>query len=585
MPDYTCMPFFLHKYKTMADLQRRKFDIRLAELKNERLSHEAPWKDLRDYQAPNRGNFDEDKGKEGQRKDGKIYNGIPALAARTLEAGMNAGVTTPSRPWFRLAMNNRELMEREDVRTYLRGSEEVMYQIFNQSNFYPMASALYLELGVFGTAIMSTVTDSQDVVRFDTYTIGEYWIATNSRGIVDVVYRRIWKTPSQLVQEFGEENVSDTVKNLLKKGGGNQATEQLIAVIHAVEPNDDRIPNMIDAKNMKYRSVYYEEGNVSNSNQFLSVSGFNRFPYMTTRWKVNGSDPYGTDQPGIHSLGDSKQLQSATFRKAAGLDRNLNPPLQAPADLKNQTIMNVPGGVTWVSSFNQGQGIRPMYDVRVPLGDILQDIEQTQDRVKDAYYVDLFLAIQSNNRPQDMKAEVAFQIDKERLLMLGPVLEGLNNDFLDPLIDRVFELAEEANVLPEAPADLKGVDVKVEYVSSLAKAQKINAISNMERLSSLVGLWGQFDPGVIDKIDFDQAVDEAAEILDVPTSIIRSDDDVAEVRAAKQQVMNQQMALESGVAAAGAAKDLANAPVGTSNMLEQLAGQIPSGLLPGGQTP
>jgi hypothetical protein len=554
------------------ELKRKKFDIRLSEMKNIRQPHEGPLKDIRDYQAPNRGNFDEDKGKEGQRKDLKIYNGSPALAARTLEAGMNAGVTAPSRPWFRLAMANRELMEREDVRAYLRGVEQAMYQIFSRSNFYPMASSLYLELGVFGTAAMSVQADFDDVAIFDTYTIGEYWIATNARKKVDVLYRRIYMTPTQLIEKFGKEKVSQYVRNLAGKAGSDQATEQKIKIIHAVEPNDDRIPNMIDAKNKAYRSVYYEEEAVSNSNEFLSVSGFDVFPYMVSRWKTNGSNPYGTDQPGIVALGDAKQLQSGTFRKAAGLDRNLNPPLQIPADMKNQTVQNVPGGATYRTSFNQGDGIKPLYEVRVPLGDIIQDIQEIENRIRSAYYVDLFLAIQANNRPQDMKAEVAFQIDKERLLMLGPVLESLNEDFLDPLIDRVFELGENAGVFPEAPEDLSGVDLNVEYVSSLAKAQKTAAISNMERLTGLVGLWASIDPGVVDKLDLDQAVDEASEILDVPTSIIRSDDEVKVVREAKQAVANQQIMLQAGVAAAGAAKDLANAPVGTGNMLEQLSG-------------
>ena len=549
---------------------RKKFDTRLADMKNIRIPHEGPLKDLRDYIAPNRGNFLEDEGNRGKRKDLKIYNGIPTLSARTFGAGMKAGVTSSSRPWFRLAMSDRGLMERDDVRAYLRGVEERLYQIFNKSNFYPMAAVSYYELGVFGTAPMSIKADFEDIVRFDTYTVGEYWIATNSRGVVDVLYRRIWKTPVQLIEEFGKENVShETITK------ANTKPDDKIKVIHAVEPNDERIPDMIDAENKTYRSVYYEEGSRADEG-FLAVSGFDTFPYVVSRWSVNASDPYGTDQPGLIALGDAKQLQAGTFRKAAGLDRNLNPPLQAPADLKNQRIMNVPGGVTFVSSFSGSQGIKPMYDVRIPLQDIIQDNLQIEERIKDAFFVNMFLAIQANNRPQDMKAEVAFQIDKERLLMLGPVLESLNEDFLNPLIDRVFFIAQEAGVLPEPPEDLADQDLKIEYVSSLAKAQKVAAISNMERLSGLIGLWAQFNPDVIDKFDFDQATDEASEILDVPTNIIRSDEDVAEIRKIKQQMKQGQMALESGVAAAGAAKDLANAPVGTGNMLEQLAGVTPA---------
>lgn len=558
----------------MADHKSRKqFNIRLAEMKNTRQPHEAPWKDIRDYQVPNRGNFEEDKGREGQRKDLKIYNGTPALDARTLQAGMKAGVTSSSRPWFREAMANRNLMKRSDVREYLHGVQEVLYQIYNQSNFYTMASLLYLEFGAFGIGAMSIKADFEDVARFDTYTIGEYWAAINARSIVDVLYRRIWKTPVQLIEEFGKENVSQDVMNMAKSGSPGKP----VKIIHAVEPNDDRIPNMIDAKNKAYRSVYYEEGSLESDNDFLSVSGFDRFPYVVPRWSTNGHDPYGTDQPGLIALGDAKELMSGTFDKKRGLQKNMDPPIQAPSDLRNQRIMNVPGGVTFYNQFSGSSvnGVRSLFENRVPLGDIIEDLGTIEKRIDRAYYVDLFLTILSNDRPQDMKAEVAFQIDKERLLMLGPVLENLNDEFLDPLNDRVFELAEDAGILPEAPADLKGENLKVEYVSSLAKAQKSSTISNMERFVSLGGAVDSLIPGTIDKVDGDEVMDEAAEVLDIPPKIARSDEDVEVVRAAKAQLKNAQMQLAVGTEAAKAAKDLANAPVGTGNMLEQLVGAQP----------
>ena len=235
--------------------------------------------------------------------------------------------------------------------------------------------------------------------------------------------------------------------------------------------------------------------------------------------------------------------------------------------------MNVPGGVTFFNNFGGGNaGIKPMYEVRVPLRDIIEDIRETEGRIRNSYYVNLFLTILSNQRPQDMKAEVAAQMDKERLLMLGPVLESLNNEFLDPIIDRVFELAEDAGILPEAPADLEGEELKIEYVSTLAKAQKAAAIGNMERMSGLVGAWAQFDPGVVDKLDFDQGVDEAAEFLDVPSKFIRSDKETAEVRKAKAAAQQTQQMLESAASAASTAKDLGQANIGTGNLLETLVG-------------
>jgi len=549
---------------------RSQFDVRFKELENMQSPYQGSWKDIRDYQIPNRGNFVEDIGTKGLRKDLKIFNGTPGLSARTSQAGLTAGITSPSRPWFRLALANTALNERADVRAYLRGVEEALYQVFNRSNFYAQASLVYLETLGFGQGPMSIVADFETVAHFEAYTVGEYFIAVNNRGMVDVLYRRIHKTPVQLIEEFGEENVSAATKEKVK--GGNADTP--VKIIHAVEPNDTRVPGMIDARNKAYRSVYYEVDALSTDKAFLSVSGFDSFPYVVPRWSVNGNSPYGTDQPGIIALGDAKQLQSGAYEKARGLQLNMRPPLQAPSNLKNSNIHYVPGGITYVDQFggSGNAGIKSMFDNRVPLGDIIQDNNDIEERIRNAYYVNLFLSILANDRPQDMKAEVAFQIDKERLLMLGPALDNFSNQFLSPTIDRVFGLSEDAGILPEPPDDLDQEELKVEYVSALAKAQKLAGISNMERMVSLAGTIDAIIPGTIDKIDGDQVIDEAGEALDVPSKIIRSDEDTAKIRADNQQRDNMQVALESGVAAAAAAKDLADAPIGTGSALDVLVG-------------
>lgn len=548
-------------------LSRKAFDIRLKELKQEQQLYKGVWKDLRDYIAPYRGDFDEDSGKKGQRMDLKIYNGTGSMASSILSAGMNANITSPARTWFRLRPSETELMRVLSVRSYLQQVETVLYQIFANSNFYDMATLLYKEISVFGTACMMVVKDFMDVARFYTYTIGEYYLGTDSRGVVDTVYRRFRKTVNQLVQEFGRENVSRHVLFMYERN----MVDQWVNVIHATELNDNRLTGKIDKLNKKYRSVYYEEDTAED--KFLRISGFDEFPYTCPKWSAKANEVYGTDQPGLAALGDIKELQKARHMKAEGIDRNVKPPLQAPITLKNTKIMNVPGGVTYFDPIaGSAQGIKSVYDTKVPLTDIIQDMQETENRINNFFYVDLFLGILSNKRPQDMKAEVAFQIDREKVIMLGPVLERLNKDWLDPLIDKVFNIAQDADIIPEPPAELQGQNLKAEYVSTLAKAQKVSAISNMERISALAGSWSQFDSGVIDKLDYDRGIDEAGELLDIPVSFIRSDDEVAEVREGRKQAQAQREALEASKAVAETAKDLAKAPVGTGNVLEQLTG-------------
>ncbi len=373
-------------------------------------------------------------------------------------------------------------------------------------------------------------------------------------------------TPVMLIEKFGEDNVSTAVKQQK-----DTKPDGLLEIIHAVEPNDDRIPNLPSAQNKAYRSVYYEKA--TTEDKVLSSSGFDFFPYMVPRWSTVGGEPYGTDQPGILALGDAKQLQNGSLQKQKGLARNMNPPLQIPGRVKNGNVQNVPGGVTYTDDFTgTSRGITPLYEVRVPLRDIIEDQREVETRIRSAYFVDLFLSISTNQRPQDMKAEVAFQLDKERLLMLGPVLTQLDDGWLDPLIDKTIRFAAKARILPEPPEDLVGQELQIEYISSLAKAQKAAALGNMERLSALVGGWATLDPKVVDKLDYDAGVDEAGELLDVPPEFVRNAENTEAIRVAKTNTENAAVALEGGAQMAEAAKNLANAPVGTGNALEQLIG-------------
>lgn len=147
---------------------------------------------------------------------------------------------------------------------------------------------------------------------------------------------------------------------------------------------------------------------------------------------------------------------------------------------------------------------------------------------------------------RDMTAREVQERHEEKLLMLGPVLEGLIDDLLDPVIDRVFNVMVEdpRGLIPPPPDELSGMDLKVEYISVLAQAQRAVGISGIERLWGFAGQVAQMDPSVLDKLDADQTIDEYASMAGVSPSMIVPDEQVEEVRQqrAAQQAQMQQMA-------------------------------------------
>jgi len=166
---------------------------------------------------------------------------------------------------------------------------------------------------------------------------------------------------------------------------------------------------------------------------------------------------------------------------------------------------------------------------------------------------------------------------EEKLLALGPVLEQLNQDLLDPLIDNTFDIMLNAGMIPPAPKELGGENLKVEYISIMAQAQKLVGIGAVERFAGFVGQAAAVDPRVLDKVNGDQLIDVYSDLVSLPTGIVRTDDEVAELRNQREQAIAQQQQAEQAALQARTAKDLSQSKIESDNGLGMLVDQAQSG--------
>lgn len=543
----------------MADMRnfsskRDYYNQRLSSMKQERTSFETHWRELSEYIQPRRGRFEISDRNKGEKRNTKIINSKATMALRTASSGLMANLTSPARPWFRLETPDFELMEFAPVKIWLSDVEKIMMAIFNESNLYNVLPVLYTELLLFGTAAMSHVDDFEDVSRFYPHTIGSYYIAQNNRQDIRTFYREFEWTCGQIVGEFGYENVSHQIKDCYDKGD----YEKWWPIVHAVEENPEFNEDESSRNNKKkrYSSVYYEPGIDKNSKEsILRMRGFDDFPVYVPRWDVTGEDIYGTSCPGMVALGDVKALQIEEKRKAQAIEKMVNPPLKGPGSLRNIPVSSLPGGITTYDSDTTREGLQPIYQVDPRLGELMADMQAIEQRIDRAFYVDLFLAISQMQGIQPRNEMEIMRREEEKLLMLGPVIERLFDDLLDPLIDRTFSQAVKAEILPPPPPELEGMDLKVNYISSLAQAQRAVGTGSIERVATFIGnlAGASGDPSVWDKYDKDQAVDEYASMVGVPPRTIVPDEAVAaqrEERAAKQQQAEQMAMMGQGADAA-----------------------------------
>ncbi|CAB4182835.1 Head-to-tail connector protein, podovirus-type [uncultured Caudovirales phage] len=540
----------------------KKLVKRHAALTSERSSWISHWQEISDYLLPRSGRFFASDRNRGGKRHNSIIDSTGTRALRVLAAGLLAGMTSPARPWFRLSIKDTELADYDPVKRWLADVTMVMQQVFSRSNTYRALHSMYGEVGAFGTGAAILLPDYNNVIHNYTLTTGEYCIATDYQGRVNTLYRQFEKTVGEIVREFGKENCSTTVQNMFNDGN----LDNWIPLIHVIEPRADREYGKTDAKNMAFKSCTFE--GAGTPDKYLRESGFKRFRALVPRWDVAGGDVYG-NSPGMEALGDIKSLQQEQLRKGQGIDYKTQPPLQVPTSLKNQPVSRLPGGLTYVDSPSASGAIHSLWNVDIDLGDLREDIMDVRQRINQAFFSDVFIMLATSQQTQMTATEVA-ERHEEKMLMLGPVLERLHNELLEPLIEMTFDTMIEAGIVPPAPQELHGVELDVEFVSMLAQAQRAIGVNSVDRFTSSLGAIAAIKPDVLDKLDVDRWADHYADILGVPPDLIVPSDQVAMVRQSRAEVAQQKAMLEAGNVQADTANKLAGAKTSEPNALDML---------------
>lgn len=551
-----------------ADAERKaELRQRFEALKTERASWLTEWRELAEHMRPRAFREFRADANKGDKKHQKIINFTPLKSARTLASGMMAGITSPSRPWFRLTVaGDATLTEAPGVKAWLSDSERVMREDLAKSNIYKALHLVYADLGPFSTSAMLVDEDDEDGARAYVFPLGSYALACSARGDVDTLFREVSLTVLQLVKLFGVEVCSQTVQQAYK----DKKYDMRVDVVHAIMPNDAHEPGALGPAGKAWLS-YWWEANAGEEVGFLRVGGYEERPLMCPRWEVTGEDTYGHG-PGFAALGDCKALQFLERRSAQATDKIVNPPMAAPTAASTAVLDLLPGKVSYVDGLGTGQALRPAVEIDPNVITIFDTkVQRHELRIREAFFADLWLMLSESTG--QMTAREVQERREEKLLQLGTVLEALQDELLDPLIDRLFGIALRRGRIPPPPEELSGRQLKVEYISIMAQAQKLLSVTGIERIATFVGNLAALKPEVLDKLDLDQLVDELADSLGVPPAIIRTDEAVEALRQARAQAQQQQAATEQAVQAAQAAKTLSETDTeGTNGLTELLRG-------------
>lgn len=541
-------------------------------LRTERGGWDTAWKTLAELFLPCRWRSDTDEtAHQSPKLNSRLVNSAGVLALRTLAAGMQGGMTSPVRPWFRLTTKGADADRVPGLRAWLEEVTARMQRVLHESNFYNAAHGLYGDLGTFGTGLLIETAD-EDGIHFHLVRAGEYVLDINGRNEVDTFFRRLHMTARQIVDQWGESAVPESVRQAAKKENGQGGVARF-TVIHGVFPRKDYVgQGGIGPESKPFASVYWlHDACAGSRGRVLSEGGYDSFPAFAPRWSVNGADVYGRS-PAMDVTPDCKMLQAMTATLRKMQHKIADPPLAVDASLRAFGVGITPGALNFVDMGGITSGGMPIAPIQQPepqaLNYTMQGIQSVEKIIHDGLYVDLFRMLIDDDRRQITATEIQAK-QQEKMILIGPVVERLHKELLEPLITRTYMLMGQYGALPPLPEGVTYAELDVSFESVLAQAQKLTATSAIDQGMAFVFQTAQAAPDALDVLDTDAMVKSYLDRVGMPEGCVRDERAVRSIRQSRAQAQAQQqqqaealVAAKQAVDMTAAAKNLGQTPVG-----------------------
>jgi len=511
----------------------------LSRLQSKRQNWESHWQEVADYMLPRKSDVNRERSR-GDKRNVQIYDSTAVHSLELLASSLHGMLTSQANRWFQLRYKEALLNDSDEAKEWLEDAMDKMYIAFARSNFQTEIFENYHDLIAFGTSCLFIEEDQDDIIRFSARHIKEIYITEDERGFVDTIYRKFKMTAKAAFDRFGKDKLS---RDLLVKFQKTPFDD--VEMVHVVKPRNIFDPKKLDKQNMPFQSIYmeYETGHI------ISIGGFREFPYVVPRYLKASNEIYGRS-PGMNSLPDVKVLNKMVEVSMKAAQKQVDPPLLVPDDAMILPIRTAPGSLNYYRSGSRDR-IEPLnIGANNPLGLNMED--QRRRAISRTFHVDQLL-IQEN---RTMTATEVMQRNQEKMKILGPVIGRLQQELLQPLIIRVFNIMLRNKQFLPAPEALSNQEVDIEYVSPVAIAQKGSQLESIMRGLELFGSISQIAP-VTDYIDENGLVKQIINILGLPAKMIKSDQQVEQLRAVRQEQQAAQAQMQQEMMQSEQAKNAA----------------------------
>jgi len=510
---------------------------------SERKTVEELWNAIERYVTPYRGRFfKEEKSEhsvEWQRQE--VFDSTAIQSHQTLAASIHGSLSSPSTRWFDLQYRNKEIRKDREAMAWLENAMQRVYFELQDSNFNLEVNETYQDLCGFGTSflILEAVDDSPGAdwsgLNFISIPLKEGYFEQDHKGQVMRFYRALEWTPGQIISKFGRTGIPQNILDM-DEAGSDQKLDVIMGIYKregVKAPKDKVVP--------KLRPYGYKYVLKTTGEMLGDEGGYYEMPVFVPRWRKTSSSKWG-NSPASIAMADILTLNRMVEMILKAAEKAIDPPIMVNqrsimGDLDlNSATLNIVRDVNGIKTM----GSEGRFDVAT------MQLNDYRERIRNYFFVDQLNF--PTPQAQPMTATEA-QIRYEQMQkLLGPTLGRLQNDLLNPTIQRAFNMLVRENQLGEPPESvvLSGGEIDILYLGPLARAQRIDQVASIERFVSTAGAIAQLNPDVLDVVDFDAVIQEVGDSLSIPPAMIRDKATIKRERAARAD--NQARANEAALA-------------------------------------
>lgn len=518
----------------------------------DRATAEVEWQRIAEFLLPNLSGISA-RHVEGSKKTRKLFDttGIDALDKLTT---LIIGTATSSVVrWFSLQHSDTDINLMSDVQYWLEDTAQRMFTAINESNYRTAGPEAIREYVAFGTgnlfcAEMEPVYARHSGFRglfFQGVPIGTYTISEDGIGRVRQTTREFLMPAGAMFKRWPEGDYSrDTMKLIREKPW------QRVSVCHDVRESGRH-----------FKSCYYlmsnspglawNRGHSLNNAEYIHEGTFEDYPFFSPRWDKATGEIWGFGRghlalPEVATLNRARQLKLRQWNLA------VNPPIMALDDGVIGQPRIVAGAINRIRIEN---ALMP-FQTGVNFNHEAIPENESKLQIRQLFYTEQILQFAPQAKTPPSATEVIQRMEFLHQL-LGPSIGRLQDEFMTPMLARVFNLMLRAGAflpMPEILQQQGGLGIV--YEGPLARAQRSDELRAIGDTMAVVSNLAAIDPGAWDNYDLDLMARDASRITGASKRYLRTPEAVEQQRAQRAEAQQAQMQAAMLQQGAAAAKDM-----------------------------